>query len=107
MKRKRLHIVLGSLLLLLLGGSLTYSTLHSHHHIQWHQTDDFADTGNCITKDITICPICGYHLKNETPDIGESFNTLQFDGYIYERLELFLTKFSRLTDKGRSPPVFV
>lgn len=104
MKRKRLHILFGSLLLILMGGSLTFSTLHSHHHIQWHQTDDFADTGNCITKDVTVCPISGYHLKHDNPDAGNTSVPLQFDGYVYEQQELFLPTFSRLTDKGRSPP---
>lgn len=104
MKRKKLHIVLGSLLLLLLGGSLTYSTLHSHHHIQWHQSDDFADTGNCITKDITICPICGYHLKNDFPDSDSFTVTLYADGYVNQQVELFLPNTPRLVDKGRSPP---
>lgn len=104
MKRKRLHILLGSLLLILLGGSLTFSTLHSHHHIQWHQTDDFADTGNCITKDVTVCPISGYHLKHDVPEAGDTLVSLQLDGYVYEQQELFFPPAPHLIDKGRSPP---
>jgi hypothetical protein len=105
MKRKRLHILLGSLLLILLGGSMTFSTLHSHHHIQWHQSGDFADTGNCITKDVTVCPITGYHLKHDYPEAGDTFVPLPFDGYIYEQQDLHLPHAPHLVDKGRSPPV--
>lgn len=105
MIRGKVHIIFSSFLLILMSSSLTFSTLHSHHHIEWHQSGDFADTGNCITKDTTICPISGYHLKNDVPNPGDFSVSWHLDGYVYNQSELFLSNSPLLIDLGRSPPV--
>lgn len=104
MIRRKVHILLGSLLLVLMSTSLTFSTLHSHHHIQWHHSEDFTDTGNCITADISICPICGYHLKTDFPDFNYSGSELKFESNLNPEVELAPSKSPRLVNKGRSPP---
>lgn len=63
MKLHKLNVHIGSIFILLIGVSLTFSTLHSHHHIQWDHPEEFADTGHCITSDTTVCPVCGYLFK--------------------------------------------
>lgn len=107
MIRSKVNIVLSSFLLILMSSSLTFSTLHSHHHIQWHQNKDFADTGNCLTKDVTICPICGYHLKNDFPNPNAFTVTLKADGTVVESEVIILSEAPRPVDQGRSPPLSV
>lgn len=60
----------GTFLLVLMSIGITISTLHSHHHLEWHQTKNVADTGTCISADTTVCPICGHLLQTDlTPAI--------------------------------------
>ncbi|MDX1585773.1 MAG: hypothetical protein R3222_03480 [Balneolaceae bacterium] len=107
MNRRKVHIILGTLMLLFMGSSLTFSTLHSHHHIQWHHSGDFTDTGNCITADISICPICGYHIKNDIPNSSAPDAELVFETILEDRADLFLPKTPLRFDEGRSPPAVV
>lgn len=107
MKRRKIHIILGSLMLIFMSASLTFSTVHSHHHIQWHHSGDFTDTGNCITADISICPICGYHINNDFPDSAALKAELKFDSGIEDQIDLFLPKTPIRFDEGRSPPAIV
>ena len=104
MKRRKINIVLGVLMLIFMGSSLTFSTLHSHHHIQWHHSGDFTDTGSCITTDISICPICGYHIKNDFPNAADLKTELEFDSKIDTRIDLFVPDTPLRFDEGRSPP---
>ena len=52
--------------MLVVSMNLIVSTLHSHHHLEWNHPENFADTGNCFTKDATLCPICGYVFQGDT-----------------------------------------
>ncbi len=52
-------IAIRTLLLVLIGTSITFSTLHSHGHIEWEHTDSRTDTGSCLTEYTNVCPICG------------------------------------------------
>lgn len=107
MKRRKINIILGSLMLIFMGSSLTFSTLHSHHHIQWHHSGEFTDTGNCITADISICPICGYHVTNDFPDSSAPESDLRLEASLEEGADLFLPKTPLRFDEGRSPPAVV
>lgn len=104
MNHRKIHIILGFLLLMLMGTSLTFSTLHSHHHLQWHHSEDYTETGNCITKDTTLCPICGYHIKTGLPE----FNSGKTELYVQSRVVAFCPSISlerpHLPVEGRSPP---
>lgn len=105
MKFPKLHIVLGVFLAAIIGGTITFSTLHSHHHISWDHPPEMADTGHCFTESNTLCPICGYLFEPTLPS-GNNTET------IFEKREV-LTLFSddtvkdyySVVIKGRSPPV--
>lgn len=105
MKKGKTHIISGSLLTLLLGASLTFSTLHSHHHLQWQHSDDYTETGNCITADTTLCPVCGYHVKSVMPGIESQTGELTFHSVLVETACIVFVKEPVLAFEGRSPPV--
>ena len=104
MNRRKVHIIFGSLMLIFMSVSLTFSTVHSHHHIQWHHSEDFTDTGNCITSDISICPICGYHIKTDIPNPSVPKAELRLDSILEGPVDQFLPKTPIRFDEGRSPP---
>lgn len=78
MSKRRLYTFLSFAIMLVVSMNLVISTLHSHHHLEWNHPESFADTGNCITKDTTLCPICGYILQGNTSpslDVEQNFNS--------------------------------
>lgn len=105
MIKRRIHISTGLLLIMLLGISLSFSTLHSHHNLELHNSSEFADTGHCITSDDTLCPICANLIDPDLPSVNES-GTIFFK--TSERI-LFTDDNNRsgsfITNRGRSPPV--
>lgn len=104
MKRNVRYTVFGFMMLITMSISLVFSTLHSHHHIEWDHPADFADTGNCITKDTTVCPISGY-LYNA--DIVVS-TPVKYDFPAYKLFDEYKTPaFLKSNDSpvlGRAPP---
>jgi hypothetical protein len=87
--------------------NLIVSTLHSHHHLEWNHPDNFADTGNCITKNAALCPINGYTLQGNTSpvlDAEQHFNcysiVVKFDENSAPTNQYFPVL-------GRSPPAVV
>lgn len=104
MIKRRLHISLGIFLLMLMSIGLTISTLHSHHNLELHNSADFADTGQCITSDTTLCPICAHLLQTDVPSQNLANTVLQNVD------EVPLTTIDRkssslfIVNKGRSPP---
>ena len=107
MKRQTSHTILGWLMLVFIGTSMTFSTLHSHHHIKWDQTQPFANTGHSFTDNSTLCPICGYLFN---ANIGGSSPTAQLE-YTSEFISFFsssqqIAPFSGQLN-GRSPPALI
>ncbi len=92
-------------LLILFSISLTISTLHSHHHFQWDHPQEFADTGHCLTEDVTVCPICGYLLKTDLPSASEDGSVFSASGMLTIEADFFLSSADGIVIKGRSPPV--
>lgn len=105
MRFKKLHIGLGALLIVVIGMSLTYSTLHSHHHISWDHPPEMADTGNCFTENETLCPICGYLFEPELPDdTGVEIQLFRTDS-IAPLSEKNSPDIFTVRTLGRSPPL--
>jgi len=97
----------GTFLLMLLSIGITISTLHSHHHLEWHQTKNVADTGTCISADTTVCPICGHLLQtNLTPGITvtEHFQACEI---IYTPADRSSRFRAYIPEIGRAPPALV
>lgn len=44
----------------MVGTSISFTTLHSHHELKWNHAGHQADTGHCVTEDTNLCPISGY-----------------------------------------------
>lgn len=107
MKLQGLNVYIGSIFVLLIGMSLTISTLHSHHHIQWDHPEEFADTGHCITSDTTVCPVCGYLFKVDlTPPVSSQIP--EFDPEVIAEPVLPAVKNPHLFHtRGRSPPALI
>lgn len=83
---------------------LTISTLHSHHHLEWNHPENFADTGNCITSDTSLCPICGYLLHTDVPAASQSNKIFyHVEEIVLEKL-LFTSVCEVETVRGRAPP---
>lgn len=90
--------------MLVVSMNLIVSTLHSHHHLELNHPKNFADTGNCITTDATLCPICGYILQGNTSpslDVEQHFNSYNIAVNAHKNSALTNQYFPVL---GRSPP---
>lgn len=55
-------------MLVLVGASISFSTLHSHHDVEWNHTEKHTDSKHCITENTNVCPICGYLVNAAVPD---------------------------------------
>lgn len=90
---------------MLLGISISFSTLHSHHNLELHNSSEFADTGHCITSDDTLCPICANLIEPDFLSVNESGTTF----FKAEKLIILADDNERLgsviINRGRSPPV--
>ncbi|WP_141239951.1 hypothetical protein [Aliifodinibius salipaludis] len=105
MIKRRINISTGLLLIMLMGISLSFSTLHSHHNLELHNSSEFADTGHCITSDDILCPICANIIEPDLPSINEAGTTFFNTG-----AQIILTDDNKrsgsvTTTRGRSPPV--
>lgn len=94
MTKRRLHISVGTFLLMLMSIGLTISTLHSHHNLELHNSADFADTGHCLTSDTTLCPICAHLVQTDVPTQ---------DGVITVFQDVEVLQFPTLNDESSSP----
>lgn len=103
-RRFKTHISL--LLVVLFSIGLSISTLHSHHHLEWNHPPEFADNGGqCITTDDTLCPICAYLSKQDTPSINHSGEiSLDVEEIIVEP-DFNIIDQTVTVYRGRSPPV--
>lgn len=105
MKQSKLHIALGILVTLIIGITLTFSTLHSHHNLELHNSSEFADTGHCFTDDNTVCPICANLIK---PDLLSDVES--DDSFLKPEAQIILADEKKQSvlfylNSGRSPPV--
>lgn len=105
MIKRRLKISASLLLLMLLGISLSFSTLHSHHNLELHNSKDFADTGHCISADTTLCPICAHLLQSDDFSNDKSIPSLAVVNTIAIAPANTWTPLFYIPSKGRSPPV--
>ncbi len=104
MSRRRLYIFLSFVVMLVVSMNLIISTLHSHHHFEWNHPENFADTGNCITKDTTLCPISGCILQGNTSpslDAEHHFNNYSI-AVIFDENSTPINHYFPVL--GRSPP---
>lgn len=88
-----------------MGIGLTVSTLHSHHHLEWHQSSDVSETEHCISKDTTLCPISGYIFETEvlsSSHSGEIFFSVE---EVITETDFQIKDYSTKVYRGRSPPV--
>lgn len=103
MIKRRVKLYIGLCLLVLMSVGLTISTLHSHHHLNLNHPPDFADTGNCITGDTTLCPISGI-FKITTPPVAHSGKVFFYVDQLIVEDNHCVAHFSLAVNKGRSPP---
>ena len=105
--KRRIKLQISLLLLMLTCIGLTISTLHSHHHLEWNHSQDFPDTGHCISVDTTVCPITGYIFETDVLSASNTGTTF------FESVELTITNDIHRydsaihVDRGRSPPTLV
>lgn len=99
-----MHKNLHWILLVLISTSVTFSTLHSHHHLEWDHVHH-TETGQCLVDNSNICPVCGYLFGAQTMDPFFQSAPIEFAGYIANRSETVraFVPGSRPTD--RAPPV--
>lgn len=103
---RRFKINIGIFLLMLMGIVLTASTLHSHHNLDLHKSNDFANTGHCFTSETTLCPICAHLIKTDVPSLQDSSTVYHNVEGIILRTSNNKSSVSFVVNKGRSPPVF-
>lgn len=105
--KQKIQALLSTALILFLGLGIAVSTVHSHHNLTLHNAPDFADTGQCLTVDVSKCPICGYILQTDIPSdsqVGTAFFTVEkiIPQPVYDTTEISFTGIS-----SRAPPLSV
>lgn len=105
MDQRKLHIVLGAMLASLIGVVLTFSTLHSHHNLDLHNSSEFADTGHCISADTTLCPICAHLVQSEDVTTSTSAVSFTIVNSVTEFTATETSTYFYFPNKGRSPPI--
>lgn len=108
MIKRSLQIVVSLLLLVLLSIGLTVSTLHSHHNLEWNHPPEYADNGGqCITTDETVCPICAYLSKQDTPSLNHSGEVSFAVEEVITEIDIRIIDRSVTVYHGRAPPSLV
>ena len=104
MLHRSVKISIRLILLMLMGIGLAVSTLHSHHNLELHNSADFADTGQCLTEDSTMCPICAHLVQlDNNSGLGVSTFFVDVDSIVLDRSSYLPSPFQSY-HKGRSPP---
>jgi hypothetical protein len=107
MQKSKINTGLRWLVLLLIGTSISFSTLHSHHEVEWNHAEKHTDSEHCITQSTNVCPICGYLSNAEIADQQPTSLSLSAQGPVGTLSESQqLDSFSG-TITGRSPPSFI
>lgn len=105
--KRSLKTKTGLFLLMLTSIGLTISTLHSHHHLEWNHSSGFTDTGHCISKDTTVCPIAGYIFETEVLSASQSGVILFSVKEIVTEKNNPIDDASTVVTRGRSPPALI
>lgn len=105
--KRGLKSKIGLFLLMLTGMGLTISTLHSHHHLEWSHSSDFTDTGHCVSKDTTVCPIVGYIFETEVLSASHSGDIFFSVKEIITEEYLQIGHAFTFANRGRSPPALI
>ncbi|WP_440999438.1 hypothetical protein [Fodinibius sp. SL11] len=107
MNRSKLNIILGILVTSIIGVTLIFSTLHSHHNLELHNSSAFADNGGqCLTADNTLCPICAHLVEADLPSFFDSQEVSFATDEIVIEQSFDVIKQSYKVFHGRSPPSF-
>lgn len=64
-----------ALLAVLISLSLSFSTIHNHEALKYNSGDQHQPVEHMISKDSTLCPICGY-LFHADFSSGSSVDTV-------------------------------
>ncbi len=103
---KRRFIFFGAtFLLMLMSIGLTISTLHSHHNLEFHSSSDYANTGQCLTADTTLCPICGHLVQASQAPSVDGHTYLQPEALVENRDAPDFAQRNYIPVLGRSPPI--
>lgn len=94
------------LLLILIGTSISFTTLHSHHHLKWDHVKSHADTGHCLVENSNLCPIDGYLFGAQTVEPQSHSTIITWVGYVVTISDgvHYTAPTGRPTD--RAPPYF-
>lgn len=98
--------MLSWLILLLIGTSITFSTLHSHHPLEWDHVKSHVDTGNCLVDNTNVCPICGYLFNAQTVEPQSQTGCITRSGYAVILSESVGCTIQTDQPTGRAPPFF-
>ena len=105
MNNSQQHTALHWLVLLLVGSSIAFSTLHSHHDVEWNHSTQHADSEHCLTENTNVCPICGYLFNARV--VNEPLGVELLKLPVTVAFSPASQRFDPFTGKpaGRSPPV--
>jgi|AntDeeMinimDraft_5_1070356.scaffolds.fasta_scaffold07495_3 hypothetical protein len=91
--------------LLFVGMSITFSTLHSHHDVEWSHSTNTIQSDQCITETSNVCPICGYLFNANIVDTPTRFVLTERPVAVsFRSTSQYLNPFSG-EPAGRSPPI--
>ena len=107
MKKTDSNIVVRWLVLLVIGTSISFSTLHSHHEIKWNHFVHQTDSGQCFVENTNLCPICGYLFNAQTVDSQKASSPVIFAEYLAFYSEAIEHDFLIDQPNGRSPPALI
>ena len=102
--KRRIKSQISLFLLILTGIGLAISTLHSHHHLEWNHSQDFPDTGHCISVDTAVCPITGYIFETDVLSPSNSGETFFESTKVTLKNDFRLYDSAVVVNRGRSPP---
>ncbi len=93
-------------MLILIGTSIVFSTLHSHHDIEWNHANHQTESGLCFTQNTNVCPISGYLFDAPLVEKPGAFELTELPiALTYYAESQRLDPFSGEPD-GRSPPFY-
>lgn len=104
MAQNKLHIVIGFFVASLIGVTLTFSTLHSHHNLELHNSSEFSDTGQCLTDSNILCPICAHLVQSKEITTDTSAVSFTVINKIVEHPFNKTNAVFYIPNQGRSPP---
>ena len=101
---RKIYNSIGWLMLLFISISITFSTLHSHHHLELDHTDSHVNTGHCLVDDTNTCPVCGFLFNADVAGQQNQIKTEKPGGFVAIFSESQLKDPFTGQRTGRSPP---